>query len=126
MKEDKDRNMAVRPEDEAVFEDGYLLNKMGGDQENLKRILDYFKQDTRELFSSLEESLLAGDQKMAEKHAHTIKGSAANVGARALSSAALEVERTAREGRMELAEKRFERMKRELERLNQLLWRDED
>lgn len=63
-----------------------------GQDEFLREIAGIFLEDTPRRISELEESLRAGDVSRFTRAAHSIKGSAANLGAMALRAAAEKLE----------------------------------
>jgi PAS domain S-box-containing protein len=75
----------------APAEDGLLeawctvTGRFGGDLELLRNVLAIFATDTRELLKRLEHLAPSGDRAAARAIFHAIKGSAANIGAKALS-----------------------------------------
>ena len=64
--------------------------------EFLKEVTGIFLDDTPKRIAELDESLAAGDLPKFTRAAHSIKGSAANLGAVALSAAAGKIEHHAR------------------------------
>jgi len=81
-----------------VFDKPGMLERMMGDEGMAKVILEGFLQDTPEQIQALRECLAAGDVVVAERQAHSIKGSAANVGGEALRAVAYEMEKSGRAG----------------------------
>lgn len=63
-----------------------------GSNEMFKRLVESFVNDTPKLLMKLEDAIAAQDWKMASKHAHAVKGSAGNFGARRLVALCLEIE----------------------------------
>lgn len=62
-----------------------VTGRFGGDLDLLRNVLDIFATDTRELLNRLEGVAATGDRAAARAIFHAIKGSAANIGAKALS-----------------------------------------
>ena len=73
------------------------LQWLEGDRRMLERIRVMFLKNMPVQVAALEESLRLGDADAAERMAHTIKGSAAMMGAGRMSSLAAEVERSVME-----------------------------
>jgi CheY-like chemotaxis protein/HPt (histidine-containing phosphotransfer) domain-containing protein len=83
----------VPPEAEAtqtakVFDRSALLERVGGDNEICAEILKTFLADVPERIQEMEDALVRGDNETLGRGAHTIKGSAGNVGAPVLQEAA--------------------------------------
>jgi HPt (histidine-containing phosphotransfer) domain-containing protein len=69
--------------------------------ELLQDLIALFLSETPERLTTLAASIDAGNSQEAERAAHTLKSSAATLGALALSAAAAAAEAAAREGRLE-------------------------
>ncbi len=99
-----------------------LLERLMGDEELARTILDGFLVDIPRQTQALRSFLEAGDAPGAERQAHTIKGASATVGGEALREAAFEMEQAARTGDLEAVwalleklETRFEEFKKAIE-----------
>ncbi|NCC66364.1 MAG: Hpt domain-containing protein [Spirochaetia bacterium] len=68
------------------------------DAELVKAIVEGFLEDMPKQIQLLKSYAEAGDCKMLERQAHTIKGAAANMGADALRSIALKLEEDSKQG----------------------------
>ncbi|MFH1313232.1 MAG: response regulator [Candidatus Eisenbacteria bacterium] len=75
-----------------------LLRRLGGDEEMVQQILETFMQDAPKQLIALKQAVEANDITLAERHAHTLKGAAGNVGARALHNAAMKAQEAAERG----------------------------
>jgi CheY-like chemotaxis protein len=62
-----------------------VAGRFGGDQDLLRNVLAIFLSDTRELLARLRQLARSGDRGAARAILHAIKGSAANVGAKAFA-----------------------------------------
>lgn len=71
-----------------------------GDDDFLGMLLARFCEGYRALRGELAAALDAGDRELAERAAHSIKGSAANVGAARLSAVANDLQELAEEGEL--------------------------
>jgi len=78
-------------------------SRLGLGPEAYARILARFRETLPALLSSLREALAAGDREAATRHAHSLAGSAGNVGAEALHGAAKRLEGALRDGAAEAA-----------------------
>jgi len=103
--------------EERRFDMTILINRMMGDEEMAREILDGFMEDMPDQIAALKEALEAGDSPLAERLAHTIKGASANVGAEELRNAALQMEEAAKESDMERCATLLPAIEREFENL---------
>ena len=78
-----------------------LMEQRSLDAESLKLVLPIFIENNCQYVSDLQQAWDEKDDQAIESIAHTIKGSAANVGAEALSHAAPELNHGCREGRLD-------------------------
>ncbi len=92
--------------DRAVLE-GLRALSMKGSGDLFREILDLFARNGPRLVEDLGAAAAAGDAPLLRRLAHTLKGSAGNVGAVALARAAAAAERAAREGDLEGARARL-------------------
>jgi two-component system sensor histidine kinase/response regulator len=86
--------------DPTVFDREALLARLMGDEDLVEDIVACFLDDSAVQMDRLRDHVRAGDTALAEGRAHTLKGSAANVGGIAMSATASDVERAGRAGRM--------------------------
>ncbi len=88
---------AARPEvlDREVIE---MLRDLGGEDEPelLAELVAVFLADAPQRLHDMQQGLAQGDYELLERAAHTLKSSAANLGARLLSERARELEAAAR------------------------------
>jgi HPt (histidine-containing phosphotransfer) domain-containing protein len=87
----------------SIFDRSDLLERLDGDEELVQEILAIFLEDTPVQIGILQDALAAGDAKLTERQAHSLKGSAANVGAHQMREAAYAVETAAKSGALESA-----------------------
>jgi two-component system sensor histidine kinase/response regulator len=80
------------------------LKRVRGKQSLYLDLLSKFAKGQRDVPQQVREALASGDAATAERLAHTLKGTAGNVGATAIQSAAAAVEAAIREGRGVAAE----------------------
>jgi HPt (histidine-containing phosphotransfer) domain-containing protein len=86
-----------------------MLKEVIGD--DLKAILDSFAEITPTVIEQLEHAISQQDAAEIRHHAHTLKGSAANVGAIALPELCYEMENKGRSGEIDGADELFTRIK---------------
>ncbi len=82
-----------------IFQDG--LTRIGGNTALYKKILTRFLDDYPPARSQIEAALESGDQELAQRLAHTIKGVAGNIGAMELQAAAGDVEKAIKQQKHE-------------------------
>ncbi|MCP3676737.1 MAG: response regulator, partial [Deltaproteobacteria bacterium] len=112
-------------EDEAeeCFNMTILIDRMMGDEEMAREILDGYMEDMPNQISSLKEALDESDSSLVQRLAHTIKGASANVGATALQEAALQVERSVKESDLENSALLIPKMDEQFEMLKEAIAR---
>jgi CheY-like chemotaxis protein/HPt (histidine-containing phosphotransfer) domain-containing protein len=105
----------------AVFDREGMLERLMGDEDLARMILDGFLQDIPRQIRALRDFLDVGNAPGAERQAHTIKGASANVGGEALRAVAYEMEKAGKAGdlaavraRMADLEAQFDRLKKEI------------
>ena len=84
-----------------VFDRQTLLARLLGDRELVKEICAGYLEEMPEQLQRLRQAVDRNDGDLVGKMSHTMKGAAANVGAMALSAAALNMEKTVKGGRLE-------------------------
>jgi HPt (histidine-containing phosphotransfer) domain-containing protein len=108
-----------------VFDRAALLDRLGGDEELCNEILSVFFKDVPTQLEELKQALDDHDVELVERKAHTIKGSSANIGAQALSHAALEMETAGKERELDEVCSLVIKFESEFEKLRMVLsWRD--
>ncbi len=81
-----------------VFDPEKLMNDLQSDEVLRNEILSVFVSDAAGQIDAIAYALKQGDPPEVRSHSHTLKGSAANVGAVALSDASARLESLARSG----------------------------
>jgi HPt (histidine-containing phosphotransfer) domain-containing protein len=104
-----------------VFDRAQALEATGGDEELLREIVSIFLEDYPRMVEELGNAIARGDVEAARRAAHTLKGSVAVLGGKALSAAAKEAEDCARAGDLDAAGSVFDRIEQEAARLVRLL-----
>lgn len=72
------------------------LTRLNGDQEFLTALLQVFIDDLPAKLSNLDAAIQADDAKSVSRHAHSLKGACATIGAQQLHHGAFELETAAR------------------------------
>ncbi|HKN62312.1 MAG TPA: Hpt domain-containing protein [Candidatus Acidoferrales bacterium] len=80
---------------DSVFDVAQALERMEGDRELLEELVHLFTDEWPKSVAEIEAALKAAAATVLERLAHGLKGAAANVGAKRLSAAALDMERLA-------------------------------
>jgi two-component system, sensor histidine kinase and response regulator len=68
------------------------LSRVGGDAELLREIAGLFLEDYPKIMADLRDATARGDASGVERTAHSLKGSVANFGAKAITETALKIE----------------------------------
>ena len=101
----------------AVWRKDELLNRLLGDEEMTREILEAFLEDIPREIDSLTAAVAVGNTPTVELLAHTIKGAAGNVGSEGLRSAAFEMESAAKKGDLSGAQALLKSIRQEFEHL---------
>ena len=104
---------------EVVFDKDDFLERTMNDLELGKQVLQMFMETGQELLSQLDGAVKNNDLEVIMRVAHSIKGSAGNVGAKRLAEIALELEKQAESGTIEDVDKKFNTLKEVFERLKE-------
>ncbi len=99
------------PDDRSILDLDDALNRALGDVAFLKMMLDEFHLMLPDLMRTMTQEIDAGDLAGVGRTAHQLKGAAANLGATAVSSAALALERIGKSGNPEGIQAAMERLK---------------
>lgn len=75
-----------------VLDRSVLSSSLGDDVDLIKEILELFTTITPDIIDSLEKAAIEGDLDTVRKCAHSIKGSAGNIGAAALQESMRDIE----------------------------------
>jgi HPt (histidine-containing phosphotransfer) domain-containing protein len=92
-----------------------------GQPDPLKELVELFFKDAQPRLQLMEEAAAAGDLPTLGAAAHTLKGSASNLGARRLATLCASLEKQAKETETAKAAKTLAGVKAELERVRELL-----
>ncbi len=84
------------PLDGDVIKTSEAMNRLGGDEELIRELWKIFLENTPGQMEDLNKAINAGDIALTERHAHTLKSSAANLGANSMAEKALKIEELAR------------------------------
>jgi len=93
------------------------LERLEGDRDLLDELLALFAEECQSSIKGIREAFDSRDARVLERLAHTVKGSAANLGANDLSKAASAVEKKARAEEMDNVAEEVAALERQVERL---------
>ncbi|MBN9518041.1 PAS domain S-box protein [bacterium] len=93
------------------------VRQLGGDEELFAEIAALFLDDAPKVLVTLRDALAAGDAKVVQRAAHTLKGSAGCIGGALVAAAAAKAEAMGAAGRLDDAPAAVEAVAAELERL---------
>jgi PAS domain S-box-containing protein len=94
-----------------------LLERVEGDRELLTEMIHLFQEDAPKLLTAMRDALQRGDMAVLERSAHSLKGAASNLSAKATAAAALQLENDAKSKDAESAKKSLAEVERAVERL---------
>jgi HPt (histidine-containing phosphotransfer) domain-containing protein len=100
-----------------AFDEGELLERVGGDMEFLAETVGMLQTDGRALMDEIAAALAAGDAPTVGKVAHTLKGMVSNFCAAPAHAAALEMERAGKAGDLAAAASALEPLRARIEGL---------
>ena len=105
--------------------DGFTIDRMirrlDNDEAIAREIATLFVPSTAQLFAELAAAVPAGDAEVVRARAHSIKGSAGNIGATTLQDLAAAMEYAGREGQLDEAERLLPALRHNLERVSAVL-----
>jgi two-component system, sensor histidine kinase and response regulator len=122
----QDANLEAQPSQKSLkhdagFDRTALLERLGGDEEGCKEIIALFIKDAPEQIRSLEDAIRRGNIAMAQRQAHTLKGSSGNIGAVGLQKVAFQMEDACKEGNLEEAANLLRMTKVQFDKLRQII-----
>jgi two-component system sensor histidine kinase/response regulator len=94
-----------------------VLERLDGDRALFDELTHVFQEDCPRIVEGMRHAIALHDAKSLEHHAHTLKGSSANLGALAVSHAAGEIEKLAQSDNVDDAGEQFGVLQEEIERL---------
>jgi PAS domain S-box-containing protein len=94
-----------------------LLERVEGDRDLLTEMVHLFQEDVPKLLTTMRDALQNADMAVLERSAHSLKGAASNLSAKATAAAALQLEKDAKSQDAETAKKSLAEVERAVERL---------
>jgi len=107
--------------DDSIFDRQSLMERVGGNEDILRNIIQLFLDETPKQLKNLEEHLISGNLDAAMNGAHSIKGSAGNFGALQMRESAYCLESYCREEDLEKANETFAQLKGCFEKLKECM-----
>ena len=104
-------------EEPEVFDRKVLLERLDGDEEIFKEIIETFLEDAPNQIEKLKQALQEADANRVERQAHLLKGAALNIGGNGLQVAARELEVAGNKGDLTKAQSLVATLDREFEKL---------
>jgi CheY-like chemotaxis protein len=109
------------PTDGPVFTFDVMVERLDNDQEIAREIAEIFVSSSAELLQDLAAAVSVGDAELIRARAHSIKGSAGNIGAEALQDVAGAMEGAGRDGDLDAAERLLPELSAALEQVKRVL-----
>ena len=106
---------------EEVFEKADLIDRLMGDEELAKEILEGFMEDVPLKVAALKKAIDDSDAESVRQEAHSLKGASANVGAPVLREVAYQIEVAGKENDLEKAESHIPNLNEQFEMLKKTL-----
>jgi two-component system sensor histidine kinase/response regulator len=104
-----------------LFNSDGLLQCLGGDNKIHDEIIDVFLQDVPKQICELKDAIIRGDAATVQRHAHSLRGASANVGAIRLEEIALLLEEGGERRDMRQASEMLELIRKEFKRIERML-----
>jgi two-component system sensor histidine kinase/response regulator len=117
------RSAASRRPDEPLMDERRLLERVGGDRQALRELVELFLDDAPRLLTRVLEAIEARDAPALQAAAHALKGAVSNFAAPAATQAAARLQQMGESGRLGGAQAGGELLEQELERLRDALTR---
>jgi len=106
------------------FDLSALLSRTMGDRDFAKKVVEVFFESTPESMEALRKAIETSDAKAIARWAHTLKGSAANIGGMRLSEIAREINQAADAGNLDALSEQFSRLEAEFEALQEEVFQE--
>ncbi len=101
----------VKALSENIFDKSTLLERLGNDEEIYTEVIQLFLEDMPLEIEVLQQAFANNDTTLVKRQAHTIKGVAANVGAKVLQETAFQIENNVKENERIQNDKMLTRIK---------------
>jgi len=104
-----------------VFDYDDFIERMDGDMDLLKEVLEIFLEDAPSLMGALRLAIRGGEKDAMERAAHTLKGAAANISAKGLQRLSTNMQEMIKKDEIVHIEKLFGEMETHYEELDRAL-----
>jgi HPt (histidine-containing phosphotransfer) domain-containing protein len=104
-----------------VFDYDDFLERMDGDMDLLREVIEIFLEDAPSLMGALRLAIRGGNKYAMERAAHTLKGAAANISAKGLRSLSGKMQEMIKKGEVTQIEKLLKEMETHYEELDRAL-----
>jgi CheY-like chemotaxis protein len=121
LQEAMDRQLGKVAPPQEVFNEKMLLDRLDGDKELFREILQTFLQDAPLQIEKLKQALEEGDLSQTEKQAHSLKGAAMNIGGIALQAVAFDLEVSGKNRDLNQARPLIQKLNKEFKSLQKAL-----
>ena len=98
-----------------------MVARLDNDEDIAREIAVIFVESSRALYAELDEALARGDADVVRTRAHSLKGSAGNIGAETLRQLAAAIEQAGRDGRLEDAQALLPKVRADLDTVSDIL-----
>jgi PAS domain S-box-containing protein len=113
--------MPASTETAAAIDEARLLERVGGDREALRELVNVFLTDAPSLLARIKEAIDAKDTRAVQAAAHTVKGAVSNFAASSATEAAARLQQTGEGNDLGSARAASDVLRRELERVRDAL-----
>ncbi len=113
--------LELSPEITRVLDLEHTLENLGGDNELLREIMDFFVELVPQQIEDLAAAVQAGDVATVGLQAHGMKGGAGNVGAVRVAATARELEMLAKQGSLSGAAELVQQLRDDFRELHEVL-----
>ncbi|MFT3769882.1 MAG: response regulator [Minicystis sp.] len=108
---------AASPADDGAFDKPAALDRLAGDEELLRELVDVFLEEQPKWMADIRAAVDRRDAALLKRGAHTLKGAVDSCGGHRVHAAAMDLERMGREANLDGAEAALARLEREMEAL---------
>ncbi len=129
---EKHLSEAAPPEAEAsrcdngeIFDKDDLMERLDGDEELLREILEIYVEDVPRLIEKIKKAREQSDAELVNREGHTLKGASANVSAPALRETAYQIEMAGKSGALNGVDALVDRAERDFDELKSVLAQSE-
>ncbi len=104
-----------------VFDKSDMLDRLGGDEELCKEIIELFIEDTPKQITELKKALENKDASIVQRQAHSLKGASANTSVLGMQEIAFQIEKAGETGDLEIATSLLLKLEEEFEKFKRII-----